>query len=85
MLVVLPHGIAVDPEIVKYVTIRPERPQGPKGPIIFSVVMKTDADEHLQVLGAYDKREEAQALSGECAKRINKALGADDDGGDDDW
>lgn len=84
MLVSLPHGIAVDPDIVKFITIRMERPQGPQGPTIFTVVMKTDADENFHVIGAYDNRKEAEKLSKECARRINAG---DDEGGDggDDW
>lgn len=80
MLVILPHGVAVDPEIVKYLTIRTDRqPGAPPNQLVFTVFMKTDVDEHLQSLGTFDNREEAEALSLECARRINKALGAGDE------
>lgn len=79
MLVVLPHGYCVDPEIVKYLTIRVDRPQQPNAKLMFSVVMKTDADDNQQLLGAFDDRKEAEALSMECARRINKGLGVDTD------
>lgn len=79
MLVVLPHGFCVDPEIVKYLTIRVDRPQQPNAKLMFSVVMKTDADDNQQLLGAFDDRAEAEALTNECARRINKGLGVETD------
>ncbi|MCA9566431.1 MAG: hypothetical protein KC656_01255 [Myxococcales bacterium] len=83
MLVVLPHGICVDPEIVKFFNIRTERPKGPGGPQVHTVVMKTD-EEHLLIIGATEDRDEAEKLSTECARRINKALGAETEEADDD-
>lgn len=83
MLVVLPHGICVDPEIVKFFNIRTERPKGPGGEMVHTVVLKTD-EEHLLIIGASESREEAEALSVECARRINKALGSEDEDEDDD-
>lgn len=78
MLCVLPHGVCVDPEIVKYISIRADRPAAqPNAKMVFSVIMKTDADDHLQVIASFDDRGEAEALSIACAKRINKALGVD--------
>jgi hypothetical protein len=79
MLVVLPHGFCVDPEIVKYLTIRVDRPQQPNAKLMFSVVMKTDADENQQMLGTFVDRAEAEALTTECARRLNKGLGVDTD------
>lgn len=86
MLVVLPHGTCVDPEIVKLVTIRVDRPQGPGKPMVFTVAMKTEADDNYVLLATFDEREEAEALAVECAKRVNKALGGgdDEDAGSDD-
>lgn len=88
MLCVLPHGVCVDPEIVKYISIRADRPAAqPNAKMVFSVIMKTDADDHLQVIASFDDRAEAEGLSLECAKRINKALGVepeeDSDAGED--
>ena len=84
MLCVLPHGVCVDPEIVKYISIRADRPAGqPTAKMVFSVIMKTDADDHLQVIASFDDRTEAESLTLECAKRINKALGVEPDEADD--
>jgi len=78
MLVLLPHGVCVDPEIVKFFHIRTERPKGPGKPIMHTVVMKTD-EEGFLVVAATDDREEAVKLSQTCAKLINKALGVEDE------
>lgn len=83
MLVVLPHGVCVDPEIVKFFNIRSERPKGPAGVTVHTVVLKTD-EEHLLIIGSTDSREEAETLSVECARRVNKALGEDVEDADDD-
>ena len=74
MLVVLPHGVCVDPEIVKFFNVRTERPKGPNQGLSHTVVLKTD-EEHLLIIGSTGDRDEAVALSVECARRINKALG----------
>lgn len=98
MLVVLPHGVCVDPEIVKFFNVRTER-KGPTGQPLHTVVLKTD-EEHLLIIGSSEDREEAETLSVECARRINRALGEEeteaadevepeeedlDDDDDDDW
>ena len=53
--------------------------------MMFSVVMKTDVDEHFHVIATFDDRSEAEKLSVVCAKRVNKGLGeefvVDDDYG----
>jgi hypothetical protein len=83
-LVQLPHGACVDPEIVKYVTIRVDRPLGMGKPVVFTVVLKTDADDNPLLLATFDDRAEAEALVEACAARINGASEDDDGGGDDD-
>ena len=88
MLVKLFNGVCIDPNTVKYLSVRGEmvRESG-KMQQVFHVALKTDSDEMLKV-GTYEDREEAEKLSEECADKINKALGEggdDDDGfGDDD-
>lgn len=82
MLVVLPHGACVDPEIVKMIHIRADRRQ--QGDMVYNVVMKTDADDNFHLLAGFSERDEAEALARECATRINKALGADEPENDDD-
>lgn len=89
MLAVLPHGVCVDPETVKILSIRAEQGKGPdKKGMLFVVTMKTDADDQWIVVAAFDDRGEAEKLTQECSRRINKALGAETEdegakGGDD--
>ena len=78
MLVSLPFGIAVDPETVKLVVIRSDRRAGPNTPMVFTVAIKTDADENFHVVASFDDRAEAEALSSECARRINTGMGEED-------
>lgn len=79
MLVRLPHGMVVNPEIVKLVHVRADRAQGRSSgqQMIYSVVIKTDDDGFL-VLAATGEREAAEALAYECAQRINLGLGEED-------
>lgn len=80
MLAVLPHGVCVDPETVKILTIRTDQGKGPtpdKRAMLFVVTMKTDADDQWIVIAAFDDRAEAEHLTAECSRRINKALGVE--------
>lgn len=79
MLVKLFGGLCIDPSNVKYISVRGEmvREEGQMKQV-FHVGLKTDGDEMLKV-GTFDVREEAEAQSEECAKRINKALGEGDE------
>jgi len=87
VLVILPYGVAVDPDIVKLIAVRVDRPQGrgAQAPLIFSVGMKTDADERMHILGSFDNRAEAEELARVCARRVNKAMGEDADQSYDDY
>ncbi len=71
MLAVLPHGLSVDPEIVKLITVRSERSGGVTR---HSVVMRTDADDNLHTIATFTTREEAEELCNECADTINENL-----------
>ncbi len=78
MLVKLPHGMCVNPEIVKLVHVRVDRAQ--RGlPPRFTVVMKTD-DDQLHSVATFDTHDQATTLASECGRRINVALGEDDPG-----
>jgi len=73
MLVELPHGMCVNPDIVKLVHVRMDRQQRTSA-MLYSVVVKTDDDGFL-VVATLDDRDEAEKLAAECADLINKGLG----------
>ena len=72
MLAPLPHGMAIDPETVKYFSVRPDRPKGPAGPVVFTVIVRTDDDKAIPI-ASFDKHEEAVSLSQKCGRLVNKA------------
>jgi hypothetical protein len=82
MLVQLQHGMCVNPEIVKLVHIRQDRQQKTNS-MVYTVVIKTDEDGFL-VLASVDDRAEAEELTRDTARRINKGLGEEDADEDDD-
>lgn len=70
--------MVVNPEIVKLIHIRADRPtQRGATSMVYSVVMKTDDDGFI-VLAAFDDRAEAEELAHEAAKRLNKGMGEED-------
>ncbi len=78
MLVKLPHGMAVNPEVVKLIHVKIEA--GQRGlPPRFSVQVRTD-DETSLVLASFSKHEQAVALAGKCARQLNLGLGEEDPG-----
>lgn len=83
MLVKLPYGACVDPEVVKYIHVRIDRPKGATGPMAFTVVMKTEEDQPI-VLATFDEHGPAVALSSLCGKLVNAAGGEGDEDDEDD-
>ena len=49
MLVRLPHGMCVNPEIVKHVHVRPDRPNPRENTMVYNVLLKTDDDGFLTI------------------------------------
>ena len=73
MMVELPHGMCVNPEIVKLIHVRMDRQQR-TNTLLYSVVIKTDDDGFL-VIATLDDRGEADTLAAQCADLINTGLG----------
>lgn len=79
MLVKLPNGVSVNPEIVKYIHIRKDRVQMDTGPrVMFVVSLKLEDGVELPVQYC-DQFDIATEASVECTNRINKGLGVEEE------
>ncbi len=83
MLVKLSGGVAVDPAIVKYIQVRRDQRAVDGAPTtVYTVAIKLDDDSFVPIR-TFDDFDEAEALANRCADKINKALGEEPPGDDD--
>lgn len=83
MLVKLFEGNAVNPDNVKYITVREEQTMTARGQKLVSLVVLRLEDNVDLVVSACDTWEEATKIAEQCADRINKGLGVEDSSSDD--
>ena len=78
MLVKLPGGLCIDPEIVKIIFVRREPVKMGQKDLVWTVYVRTDGDLEMK-LATPETEEEAITISRGAADLINKGLKGDDE------